>query len=588
MQRLQVIFAYLFYRCSYYPDNLIKGILGMVRPPGIRATSGELKEAQDMILNLLGTIMHAHMRLTTHFIKNTAYGREFFESAEKRRRSKLKLPDLDVKRVIESLEVSVAVVRTVWYPLGVVVPNALWYPIDTVDSDSEEWETETPNVAFFRCLSAEIVAKTARLWTASQQELSTHVQVAIMKDISATLHASEWPPLEVNAKYLRFFRKGIYAPDNIDAFFDQVFQPKQADPDTLHEEESQQLPDKQPDGLPDGTTEIPTDGKLTQGSTQTTEATPTPPENPHPKASDLGFDVDGSEDIDAVIEKQINAALESVEVTGRPITFGSEFEETGGRGLGAKSMTEIMDRHESVTETVTELLDDTSDALLNHPYVAEEAMAVSAMCAGATAKYAKLRLEHENTAIMEAIWRLQQIVDSNEADLANIKSRIAVQKEKRKYWESINARMLKTYADINSAEDTLKKMEGTDHDDEHDEHDHREKGKGPQKTWQERARDVQHGAGKVGKSHGPTPRKTRQEHARETPPSHSRVGMKWGTKPDEVRSFHTPKGDRSFPGTNQSDSVNESQQTEDHAIGAGSQAVGEDKGDGSVMGAQSQ
>jgi hypothetical protein len=196
-------------------------------------------------------------------------------------------------------------------------------------------------------------------------------------------------------------------------------------------------------------------------------------------------------------------------------------------------------------------------------------------------------LEHENTAIMEAIWRLQQIVDSNEADLADIRSRIAVQKEKRKYWESLNARMLKTYADINSAEDTLKKMEGTDHD-EHEEPDHREKGKGPQKTWQERAREVQHGAGKVGKSAGSTPRKSWQDHARETPPSHGKVGMKWATKPDEIRSIQTPRGARSAPGTNQSDSVDESQQKEDYAIGAGSQAVGEDKGDGSVKGAQSQ
>jgi hypothetical protein len=113
MQRLQVLFAYLFYRCSYYPDNLIKRILGMVRPSGIRATPGELNDGKDMVHTLLGTIMHAHMRLTTHFIKNTPYGREFFEAAEKCRRSKLKLPDLEFKRVVESLEVSVAVVRTV-------------------------------------------------------------------------------------------------------------------------------------------------------------------------------------------------------------------------------------------------------------------------------------------------------------------------------------------------------------------------------------------------------------------------------------------------------------------------------------------
>jgi hypothetical protein len=47
------------------------------------------------------------------------------------------------------------------------------------------------------------------VWTASQHELSTHVQLAILKDISATLLASEWPQLVVTGKSLRFFRKGI-------------------------------------------------------------------------------------------------------------------------------------------------------------------------------------------------------------------------------------------------------------------------------------------------------------------------------------------------------------------------------------------
>jgi hypothetical protein len=96
MQRLQVVFAYLFYRCSYYPENMVKTILGIVRPPSFRATASELKDAQELILSLFGTIMHAHMRLTTHFLKNTDYGREFYETAEKRRRSKLKVPELEV------------------------------------------------------------------------------------------------------------------------------------------------------------------------------------------------------------------------------------------------------------------------------------------------------------------------------------------------------------------------------------------------------------------------------------------------------------------------------------------------------------
>jgi hypothetical protein len=393
MQRLQVLFAYLFYRWSYYPENMVKTILGIVRPPGIRATAGELKEVQDLILSLLGTVMHAHMRLTTHFIKNSDYGREFYETVEKRRRSKLKVPELDVDKIFDILDLSVAVVRTVWYSLAAVVPMTLWEPFDTIDSDCEEWETETPVVTFFRGISAEIVAKTARLWTSSQHELSTHVQVAILKDLSATLFASEWPQLVVTNKVLHFFRKGIYAPDNIDAFFDKVLKPKVAE--TLPQEVNQELPDKPLDGSPEGPTEGQPEDILTQGSTKTTEATPSPAENTQSKASENDFDTDGLDDIDAVIQNQINAALESVEVTGRPMTFGSEFPETGGRGLGPKPMTELMDHHEDITENVQEVLEETSDALLKHPYIAEEAMAVSSMCAGVAAKYAMLRLEQQ-------------------------------------------------------------------------------------------------------------------------------------------------------------------------------------------------
>jgi hypothetical protein len=492
MQRLQVLFAYMFYRCSYYPENLIKAILAMVRPLHFRATAGELQDAQHLILSLQSTVMRSHMRLTTHFIKNTDYGREFFEAAEKRRRSKLKLPELDVKRVIETLAVSVAVVRAVWYPLAAVVPVALWHPIDTVDSDFEEWETETPTVAFFRFLSGEIVAKTARVWTPSQQELRPHVQVAILKDISATLLASKWPRLVVTGNSLRIFRNGIYAPDKIDKFLDQVFQPKDALAETLPEEESPELADKQLDRSPNGRTEGQPEGNLTHGSTKTSEAMSfaagdtSAAGDSQPKAFDVTFDTDGPEDIDAVIEKQINAALESVEVSGRPIEFGSEFSETGGRGVGAKAMTEIMDHHEAVTQNALGVLEDISDALLNHPYVAEEAMAVSSMCAGAIAKYAQLRLEHENTAIMEAIWRLQQIIDSNETELNDIRSRIAAQHEKRRFLATLNATMLKSSSEIQSAEEELKILEGTDDD------DGRDKGNGPQKTWQERARDAQH------------------------------------------------------------------------------------------------
>jgi hypothetical protein len=183
------------------------------------------------------------------------------------------------------------------------------------------------------------------------------------------------------------------------------------------------------------------------------------------------------------------------------------------RGTEAsKAMTEIMDHHEAVTQNALGVLEDTSDALLNHPYVAEDAMALSSMCPGAIAKSLYLRLHQENTAIMEAIWRLQQIVDSNQTELNDIRSRIEAQLEKRKYFATLNETMLKTNPEIHSAEDELKKLEGTDEDDD------REKGKGPLKTrksWQERAAETR---SKVGMKR------------------EGKVGMKWEGLRREVRS----------------------------------------------------
>jgi hypothetical protein len=500
-----------------------------------------------------------------------------------------------VDLIIETLDLPVAVFRAVWYPLAAVVPMALWEPIDTVDSDSEEWETETSTVAFFRGFSAEIIAKTARVWTSSQHELSTHIQLAILKDLSPTLLTGDCPQLVVTSKFLRFFQKGVYVPDNLNAFFDKVFQPKAPVVEKEPEEVTKEQPDKRlgPEGQPEEQSE----DTPTPGSTQTTEDTPSPVEQTNLKSSEMDLDTDALKDIDAVIQSQINAALQSIEVTSRPITFGSEYPETGGRGAGVKSMTDIMDHHETHSEKVAEVLDDIGDALLKHPYCTEEASAVSSMCAGAAAKWAILRLEQENVAVMEAIWRLQQIIDNNETVLAEIRSRIAVQLEKRKFWDNLNARMLGTYSDIHSETDVLNKMEGTELEQE----EHHEAGQGTGRSWRERVRDVQQGKTvikRAGNSKqeedgaGPISRKSWQERVRDA--QQGKIGMKWTSKREEGRSSsQTPLPARSLPGANQAMSVTtESQQKDGSGVGAdvlgapsvsaptfSAAAVDEDKGD---------
>jgi hypothetical protein len=97
-----------------------------------------------------------------------------------------------------------------------------------------------------------------------------------------------------------------------------------------------------------------------------------------------------------------------------------------------------------------QVLQDTGDSLLasETSFQTEESDAIAMMSAWANLKYAIFRLERDNSAIMEAIWLIQQIVDHNETVLAEIKARIATEVEKRKYFNKLSAQMAGTYAAI--------------------------------------------------------------------------------------------------------------------------------------------
>jgi hypothetical protein len=487
MQRLQVLFAYLFYRCSHFSEGMLQIVLSVVRPPILRASAAELKEVQELLLALTSTIIRGHMRLTTHFIKNTDYGREYYETAEKRRRSKLRLPDLNVDQIISTLDLPVPVVRVLWYPLAAVVPAHLWSAIPR--ADGEEWkiqsEADTPVLAGFRLVSAEIVARTARVWTASQDELSSHAQVAVLKDISPMLFVTPWPQLSVTTKFIRFFRKGVFAPDNTNAFLDQAFRPPAAPRVSAEPELPSQ--DHAKEDLPSqdlSSQDLPSQLDSSQ-ITPEPESTKTEPADTKAKQADT----ESEDDIDGVIQSQINAALQAVEVVGRPVIFGSEFPETGGYGLGRTTMTEIMDLNDDTRAGIVDMLEETGDSVLQNPFSSEEANAIASMGGRAIARYAIRRLEKDNEAIMEAIWRMQQIVDQNQSELAEIRSHIAQEMEKRRFFDSVSAQMSSTYTSIEQEGQMLADMTGAQDRDEANDGDQASH----KPSWKDRAREAQQG-----------------------------------------------------------------------------------------------
>jgi hypothetical protein len=138
--RLQVLFAYLFYRCHYFTDGTIQAILSAVRPPVFRSSSTESKNAHALVDSLMETIINGHTRLATHFLNSTKYGREFRHLLDKNRRLKTKRPELDLDKITDTLALPVGIVRALWYPLATVVSPSLWEEKDSGDSEAEDSE----------------------------------------------------------------------------------------------------------------------------------------------------------------------------------------------------------------------------------------------------------------------------------------------------------------------------------------------------------------------------------------------------------------------------------------------------------------
>jgi hypothetical protein len=280
-----------------------------------------------------------------------------------------------------------------------------------------------------------------KLWSKSQAELSTHSQVSIFKELSARMLASEWPPFNMSGKHASTFRPGVYTPQKIHDFLEMGFKTRAREFENKEAEESESDTDDGDDSHDKGDIDMDSDEE------------------------NIDKDTD-EENIDETIERQIDDALLDTNIVGRPMTFGSEFEETGGTGLGRKAMTDIMDMEDESRGQIVEVLEETADSILGHPYSAEEAEAIAAMGARAIAKYAKLRLERENYAINDAIWRMQQIVDENKAEIEELDTRIAQEIEKRKFFDKLTTQMTGSYTSIDDKAENLNKLTGAVVDDE--------------------------------------------------------------------------------------------------------------------------
>jgi hypothetical protein len=446
-------------------------ILSIVRPTVVRASATEQADAQQLLDQLFGAISKTHMRLTTYFLEDTDYGRNYWRQLCISRKSKIKGPQLEGDLVIDCLDFPAIALRSVWFPLAATVPSGLWTAKECLDGQawSSFAEADTPNLARFRQLSAEIVIKMAKLWSKTQLELSTHSQTGIFKEMSARMLPSEWPSFNVSGKHLQSFRPGVYIPAKVYDFLDNGLKGRALQFKVVRGEVE---PEDSEEDSEDETNKEPDEDQMTPNERS--------PSSQQSGDTDMSI---GDDNLDKTIEHQIDEALLATEVVGRPMVFGSEFEETGGTGLGRKAMTEMLDLEEDSRSQVVEVLEETGESILGYPYSAEEAEAIAAMGARGIAKYAKLRLERENIAINDAIWRMQRIVNDNQTEIEDLDNRIAEEVEKRKYFDQLTSQMTGSYTAIDEKAETLKRLTGAVVEDDSD---------SPKKLpWKERVKIAQ-------------------------------------------------------------------------------------------------
>jgi hypothetical protein len=488
----------LFYRCHYFTDGTIQAILSAVRPPVFRSSSTEFKNAHGLVDSLMETIIKGHTRLATHFLNNTKYGREFRQLLDKNRRLKAKRPELDLDKITDTLALPVGIVRALWYPLASVVSPSLWEEKDSGDSDEQDSEyaaeTDTPTISRFRILSAKIVMQLALLWSEAKQEINSHGQITIFKQLtplatSSIGEAHEWPQPDFSQAALRHFRKGVYKPTNLDSFleksFARIFGPQ--DSEETNEGEDKDSDDVEPPVEPRQTqntmeTEAAGTQSMTETSsmqeTQSTQETHSTQETSHASnAESLATQNPGSTDTPAVdirpgspitiVDDDDDVTeLDRIEVVGRPITFGSEFEESGGRGLGDKAMAEVMEVDDNSRGDVVRAFDTTISSVVETRYLAEEGIAMSTMTAKGLAKYAVLRLAREQEAINDAIWRLNEILRENQSEVAELNVLIRKEEEKHRFLADLNTKVTDSFDEVDERRAKLDKMTGQDRDSE--------------------------------------------------------------------------------------------------------------------------
>jgi hypothetical protein len=384
---------------------MVTNLLKLLRPSSIPHLVSDVEKAKYFILKLQEITSETHMRVASRILNDSEYGIEYFRNAEKSRRWKTTKPKACGIQIGNLLNFGDEDLQGLWVHIRMVTTDAAW---------SASGDSNNQLLEHFAATSIEIVKRMCELWIDKKDELSSHSQITILKELSNPRNQPfPMPPFSPVEKRIQHITGGSFMTECMRVEIEEyclelgktlqapVFDSSEATSMTNQTEEHTSITD-------------PDDGCLSHS--------------------------DSAEDIVTDQTKE--------DVVGRPVTFGSEFHETGGQGLSAEEMAAVMESDNQSTQEMLDILQATGSDLIASKYNTEESTAIATCGTRGMLKYTAIRLAREEKIIMNGIWALQQQLARKEQDFNDLKVQLKQAEDKRALFMQINASLRSKAAEV--------------------------------------------------------------------------------------------------------------------------------------------
>jgi hypothetical protein len=412
---MQVAIACLFHRCQYFSQEMLNELIETLRPSSLQHALTDFQDISSLVLKLQQTIAESHIKLAILFLNKTNQGRDYVRNVANRRAKKLKILDVDYKVLAAAMPFERTLIRILWFPLRAVACDEAWKDVDEKPANEYQGQAQafpgTEEVKRFRQWTIEYVAALSRILSThnTQPELSVHAQINIFRQLSKPRFGQsiQWPTFDFSERRIRQIQDGNYinasTRDSIESFLEDL---------------EQRLEKRL---IPDDAANADDDGNLD--------------------------------------------AFKPITVDARPITLGSEYQETGGEGMhGTSSMEAVYDCNLNATQKLKAVLEGglcelTERTDSERGEIPEELIDVATLGPQALVRYAALQMEREGNIIMRIICELDNILAKNKKERDGLAAQLRRQRQLREQMKELESIVCKEQAgketDTKELEDLL-------------------------------------------------------------------------------------------------------------------------------------